>query len=80
MVMEGIVRGEMTRKKPVVDGIVCGVEKPKKMDPAPDTISVSASATRLGQDTFGSGLTPQGMGNMGKASGKGMKGKGKMSY
>lgn len=68
--MDGIVRGEKGRKKPVIDGIVMGVEKPKKVEAAPDTISVTASATRFGQDTFGSGLTPQGVGNMGKGKKK----------
>lgn len=63
MVMDGIVKGDISRKKPVVDGIVSGCEK-KKGHVAPDTLGVTPSATRLGNDTFGSGLTPQGVGNI----------------
>jgi hypothetical protein len=38
----------------------------KKESTVPDTMTVAAGATKLGQDTFGAGLTPQGVGNMGK--------------
>jgi hypothetical protein len=65
MVMDGIVRGvEKGTGKPVVDGIVRGIEKPKKLELVPETMSVKPSATKLSADTFGSGLTPQGVGNM----------------
>ena len=70
-IVGGVPKGTM---KPVVDGIVCGVPRPKKESAVPDTMSVAAGATKMGADTFGAGLTPQGVGNMGK--GKGAKGKG----
>jgi hypothetical protein len=70
MVMPGIVTGiPRGVVKPVVDGIVGGVQRPKKESVIPDTMAVAAGATKLGADTFGSGLTPQGVGNLG-----GMKG------
>jgi hypothetical protein len=69
MVMHGIVTGIVKgTMKPVVDGIVCGVPFHKRETVAPETMTVAASATKMGADTFGSGLTPQGVGNMGKGA------------
>jgi hypothetical protein len=74
MVMPGIVVGVLKgTMKPVVDGIVCGVPRPKSESAVPDTMSVAPGATKMNTDTFGAGLTPQGVGNMSK--GKGAKGK-----
>ena len=69
-IVTGVAKGSM---KPVIDGIVCGVPKPKKESAVPDTLSVAAGATKVGSDAFGAGQTPQGVGNM--VGGKGAKGK-----
>ena len=72
--MDGIVSGVPKRsKKPVVDGIVCGIARDPRPDLKAPTSKVEAGATHKAQDTFGSGLTPQGFGNLvggGKAKGK----------
>lgn len=65
--MDGIVKGVSRGSvKPVIDGIVLGCPRMKNESVVPDTVSVAPAATKLGADTFGSGLTPQGSGNMGK--------------
>jgi hypothetical protein len=63
--MDGIVSGVPKRSKnPVVDGIVCGIPKTAHPDLKAPTTSVDPGATRKSADTFGSGLTPQGLGNL----------------
>ena len=65
MVMDGVVTGLAKHsKKPVVDGIVTGVPKNPRPDLKAPTTSVEAGATKKSADTFGSGLTPQGYGNL----------------
>lgn len=63
--MDGIVSGVPKRsKKPVVDGIVCGIARDPRPDLKAPTTPVDPGATRKSADTFGSGLTPQGVGNL----------------
>jgi len=63
--MDGIVTGLAKHsKKPVVDGIVTGVAKNPRPDLKAPTMTVEAGATKKSADTFGSGLTPQGVGNL----------------
>lgn len=73
-VMDGIVSGIPKRsKKPIVDGIVTGVARDPRPDLKAPTTKVEPGATHKSADTFGSGLTPQGEGNL--KGGKGKKGK-----
>jgi hypothetical protein len=73
--MDGIVTGVPKRsKKPVVDGIVTGVARDPRPDLKAPTSKCEAGATHKSADTFGSGLTPQGYGNLvGGGKGKGKK-------
>jgi hypothetical protein len=65
VLMEGVVSGLPKRtKKPIVDGIVTGIACAPHPDLKAPTTSVTPGATRKGADTFGSGLTPQGVGNL----------------
>jgi hypothetical protein len=63
--MDGIVKGiPKHSSKPIVDGIVTGV--PRKAHPKLEVPveKCTPGATRKAMDTFGSGLTPQGEGNL----------------
>lgn len=71
--MDGIVSGVPKRSKnPVVDGIVTGCAKNPRPDLKAPTTPVAPGATHKAQDTFGSGLSPQGYGNL-VSKGKGKK-------
>ena len=59
--MEGIVAGLPKRNLPVViDGICRGIPKHNGMSLDADTMRVKASATKVGQSSFGSGNFAQG--------------------
>ena len=63
--MEGIVSGIPKKtQKPIVDGIVSGIPKDQHPNLEPKLTSCDAGATRKSADTFGSGLTPSGVGNL----------------
>lgn len=65
--MEGIVGGIPKKTtRPVVDGIVEGVKRVQHSALPPPMEKVTASATKNAENTFGSGRTPQGMGNGGR--------------
>lgn len=71
--MDGIVKGiPKHSSKPVVDGIVRGVERKQHPKVEAPVTPVAPGATKKALDTFGAGLTPQGEGNLkgGKAKGK----------
>jgi hypothetical protein len=71
--MDGIVSGLPNRsKKPIIDGIVTGIACNTRPDLKAPTTKVEPGATHKSADTFGSGLTPQGMNNL-VSKGKGKK-------
>ena len=64
--MEGITTGIPKRTcRPVVDGIVEGVKRVQHSALPPPMEKVTPSATKNAENTFGSGKTPQGVGNGG---------------
>lgn len=63
--MEGVVHGIPKKsQKPIVDGIVTGIAKSQHPKVEPNLAKCTPGATLKGMDTFGSGLTPQGVGNL----------------
>lgn len=69
--MDGIVSGIPKRsKKPVVDGIVTGIARDPRPDLKAPLTKCDPGATHKSADTFGSGLTPQGVGNLSGGKGK----------
>lgn len=63
--MEGIYQGIPKKsQKPIVDGIVTGIPKDQHPNLEPKLTPCTPGATRKGADTFGAGLTPQGVGNL----------------
>ena len=71
--MDGIYSG-IPRKdhKPVADGIVQGLPLKKHCAIGPPTISVRGSATQYAAGVFGSGATPQGVGDAARGRSGGM--------
>lgn len=63
--MEGIVHGIPKKsQKPIVDGIVTGISRNQHPKLDPSLSKCDPGATKKAADTFGAGLTPQGVGNL----------------